>query len=170
MTVDAVTWRNSRPAKRMGAGALIRDERGRVLLVEPTYQDSWEIPGGSVEADESPRAACARELEEELGIRSEVGRLLCLEWQGPEPDRTESMMLVYDGGILTDPSVIRLPPGELASYRFVELDELDGLLVERLSRRLRAAARALADGGVAELEHGVLVRHVAPPEGAGLQD
>ena len=157
MTMDAVTWRNSRPAKRRGAGALVRDERGRVLLVEPTYKDSWEIPGGSVEADESPRAACARELEEELGLRCEVGRLLCLEWQGPEPDRTESMMLVYDGGLITDPSTIRLPPDELASYRFVEVAELDSLLVERLARRVRAALGALADGDVAELEHGVLV-------------
>ena len=158
MTVDAVTWRNSRPAKRMGAGALILDERGRVLLVEPTSQDAWEIPGGSVEADESPRAACTRELEEELGLRREVGRLLCLEWQGPEPDRTESLMLVYDGGLVADPSTIRLAADELASYRFVEVGELDALLVERLARRVHAALGALAGGGVAELEHGVLVR------------
>ena len=163
MTVDAATWRNSRPAKRMGAGALIRDEHGRVLLVQPTYQESWEIPGGSVEADESPRAACVRELEEELGLRREVGRLLCLEWQGPEPDRTESMMLVYDGGLITDPSTIRLAHDELASYRFVEDEQLDALLVERLARRVRAARMALAGGGVAELEHGVPARPSVPP-------
>jgi 8-oxo-dGTP diphosphatase len=41
MTVDAVTWRNSRPKKRMGAGVLLRDGQGRVLLVEPTYKESW---------------------------------------------------------------------------------------------------------------------------------
>ena len=46
MTVDPVTWRNTRPKKRMGAGVLIRDEQGRVLLVEPTYKQSWEIPSG----------------------------------------------------------------------------------------------------------------------------
>ena len=150
------------PRKRMGAAALLSDDQGRVLLVEPTDKDSWEIPGGSVEADESPRAACARELEEELGLPCEVGRLLCLEWQGPEPDRTESMMLVYDGGLITDPSTIRLPSDELASYRFVGVEELDTLLVERLARRVRAALGAFTDGGVAELEHGVPVRSEAP--------
>lgn len=31
------------PRKRMGAGALFVDERDRVLLVEPTYQDYWEL-------------------------------------------------------------------------------------------------------------------------------
>lgn len=139
----------------MGAGVLVRDDEGRVLVVEPTYKQTWEIPGGSVEADESPRAACVREVEEELGLSRGVGRLLCLEWQGPEPDRTESLMFVYDGGVLSDPSSIRLPPDELASFRFVGPDDLDALLVERLARRVRAALGALADGGVVELENGV---------------
>jgi ADP-ribose pyrophosphatase YjhB (NUDIX family) len=38
----------------MAAGALLFDEDGRILLVEPTYKPYWEIPGGVVEADESP--------------------------------------------------------------------------------------------------------------------
>jgi 8-oxo-dGTP diphosphatase len=39
------------PVKRMGSGVLLADATGRVLLVEPTYKDYWEIPGGCVEAD-----------------------------------------------------------------------------------------------------------------------
>jgi 8-oxo-dGTP diphosphatase len=52
------------PRKRMGAGALLTDDRGRLLLVEPTYQPYFEIPGGAVEADESPHTAVVRELQE----------------------------------------------------------------------------------------------------------
>lgn len=37
------------PRKRVTAGALIRDEVGRLLLVEPTYRDRWLTPGGTVE-------------------------------------------------------------------------------------------------------------------------
>jgi hypothetical protein len=29
------------PRKRMGAGVLLSDDQGRVLLVEPTYTDYW---------------------------------------------------------------------------------------------------------------------------------
>ena len=33
---------------------MFRDKAGRVLLLEPSYKPNWEIPGGAVEADESP--------------------------------------------------------------------------------------------------------------------
>jgi 8-oxo-dGTP diphosphatase len=53
------------------AGALI-DPCGRVLLQQRAAHRSmaglWEFPGGKIEAGETPEAALARELEEELGI------------------------------------------------------------------------------------------------------
>jgi len=116
----------------MGAGALICDTHGRVLIVEPTYKDRWEVPGGVVEADESPRAACCRELLEELGVDLSVGRLLVMEWQGPEPERTESMMFLYDGGVL-DGERIALANEELRSYAFIAPDDLGNHLVESRS-------------------------------------
>ncbi|MGW1061169.1 NUDIX domain-containing protein [Micromonospora rubida] len=52
------------PRKRMAAGLLITDADERVLLVEPVYKAEWEIPGGCVEADESPHQAAIRECRE----------------------------------------------------------------------------------------------------------
>ena len=48
----------------VAAGVLFFDEQGRVMLVDPTYKPGWEIPGGYVEAGESPLEACVREVKE----------------------------------------------------------------------------------------------------------
>lgn len=64
----------------MGAAVLFTDPAGRVLLVEPTYKDYWEVPGGAVDADESPYDAAMRELKEELGLSVSPGRLLVVDW------------------------------------------------------------------------------------------
>lgn len=36
----------SLPRKRMAAGALFVDGLGRVLLVDPVYRGTWDLPGG----------------------------------------------------------------------------------------------------------------------------
>jgi 8-oxo-dGTP pyrophosphatase MutT (NUDIX family) len=148
---DLAAWQATLPRKRMGAGVLVCDAEARVLLVEPTYKPDWEIPGGTIEVDESPRAGCVREVREELGLDLAVGRLLVFEWQPSAQDRTESLLFVYDGGVLPPDAEITMPADELASYRFVEPDDMDALVSPRLARRLRAAIAALADGSVAEL-------------------
>jgi 8-oxo-dGTP pyrophosphatase MutT (NUDIX family) len=147
------------PRKRMGAAALLTDVPGRVLLVEPTYKDYWEIPGGSVEADESPYTAVVRELKEELALPVRPGRLLALDWVPPRPHRTEGLMMVFDGGILTPEQTtqIRLPAEELRSWAWCTEQEAGERLSELLTRRITAAARARADGTVVYLENGFLV-------------
>ncbi|MDX8035431.1 MFS transporter [Lentzea sp. BCCO 10_0856] len=46
---------------------LSREKSDRVLLLEPSYKPNWKIPGGAVEADESPWANATRELVEVFG-------------------------------------------------------------------------------------------------------
>jgi 8-oxo-dGTP diphosphatase len=147
------------PRKRMGAGLLLSDGQGRVLLVEPTYKDYWEIPGGTVETDESPYAAVVRELEEELALVLRPGRLLVTDWVPPRQDRTEGLMLLFDGGILTAEQTgrIRLPADELRSWAWCTGAEATQRLSGLLARRIAAAVRARADGTTAYLENGLVV-------------
>lgn len=61
----------------MAAGALCRERAGRALLVDPVYRDTWDLPGGAVEAEELPREACLREVAEEFRLDRQVGRGPC---------------------------------------------------------------------------------------------
>lgn len=140
------------------SGVLFRDDRDRVLLVEPTYKPTWEIPGGMVEKGESPREACRREVEEELGLAIEAGRLLCVDYARPPFAGWEGLRFVFDGGVLDlgMMSLMRLQQSELASWRFVGPDDVDDLVAAPLGRRIRAAVAACSGGGGARyLEDGV---------------
>jgi 8-oxo-dGTP diphosphatase len=145
------------PRKRMAAGVLLRDGAGRVLLVEPTYKNHWELPGGAVEADESPYDAVIREVTEELSVVVAPGRILVVDWVPPLADRTEGVIVVYDGGVVEPgfAAQIRLNRGELRSWAWSTLAEADTRLSPLLARRVRAAVRAAEDGATTYLEDGL---------------
>ncbi|MBG0829737.1 NUDIX hydrolase [Planomonospora sp. ID67723] len=142
--------------KWVSSGALIRDAAGAVLLVDPVYKPQWDVPGGVVEAGESPTAACRRELAEELGLDRPTGRLLAVDWIAPRPGWPDGMMLLYDGGVLTPGEIaaIRLPADELAGWMLADPDRVPSLVPAALARRIAAALRAAADGTVISLDGG----------------
>lgn len=97
MTDNEHETKMARP--RMAAGALFFDASDRLLLVEPSYKDYQDIPGGYVEQGESPREACVREVREELGIEPSIGRLLVVDW-APNPGEGDKVLYLFDGGRL----------------------------------------------------------------------
>ena len=142
--------------KRMAASAFFRDSEGRVLLVNPVYKDAWDLPGGAVEAEESPHAACRREVAEELGLDRPPGRILAVDWVPSRPERPEGVIVVYDGGVLSEAETneIVLADGELAGFAFVHGDEVAGLVTPLLARRVASCLHAVAARTVAALENG----------------
>jgi 8-oxo-dGTP diphosphatase len=128
------------------AAAALVDRRGRVLLAQRPAGKSlgglWEFPGGKVEPGESPEAALARELNEELGLmvtpdamepfsfasHPSEGRHLLMplfllrEWRG-EPQALEAQALAWAF------------PEEFSRYPMPPADgPLAAQLLERLSR------------------------------------
>jgi 8-oxo-dGTP pyrophosphatase MutT (NUDIX family) len=143
----------------MASAVLFRDERDRALLVEPTYKDYWEMPGGAVNADESPYVAAVREVKEELAISAKLGRLLVVDWVPPRAGRTEGVSFVYDGGLLDQSGVsaICLAAGELRRWAWCTTAEASRRLSGLLTRRLTASLRALDLGVTFYLENGAHV-------------
>jgi 8-oxo-dGTP pyrophosphatase MutT (NUDIX family) len=70
---------NGQPVVRAGGGVVWRPSRrgGLVYAVvhRPAYDD-WTLPKGKVDGDETEEEAALREVEEEIGVRCQLGRHL----------------------------------------------------------------------------------------------
>ena len=103
----------------MVGAAVVRE--GRVLACRrtapPEAAGRWELPGGKVEDGETPEAALAREVGEELGCTVEVGAWLAAE--APIEERYAlrvALCRLVDG----EPE-----PTEHDALRWLTADELD---------------------------------------------
>ena len=142
---------DSLPTRRLASSALIRDPRGRVLIVEPNYRDGWTLPGGTVEAGEDPRTGCFREVVEEVGLHLPEGRLLVVAHGLSAGIWGDSVAFLYDGGVIPEDTEITLQEEELDSHRWAETGEIPGYMGERMGRMILSGLEQLETGGVSEL-------------------
>ena len=138
---------------RVAAYALVRDDRGRVLLchIAPSVGvgDIWTLPGGGIDFGEPPAQAVLRELTEETGLRGELGRLVDVSDRlfgtADEGARLHAIRIVYEvritGGSLRDE-----PDGSTDTCRWVTIDEARELPLGELARRSLADVAVAAVG------------------------
>jgi 8-oxo-dGTP diphosphatase len=121
----------SRPAvaERVPAGRLVVAaavlHQGRVLAQQrahpPSTAGRWELPGGRVEPNESPRDALVRECREELAVEIVPGAQL-----GPDVPLPVGDVLRVHAARLADPAAQPVPV-EHAALRWVDVTELADL-------------------------------------------
>lgn len=130
---------NNLPKKRMGAGMLLLNEKGEILLVKPSYREHWSIPGGGVEEGESPREACIREVREETGLEIVNIKFLVVGYNPEEGEKTESLQFIFYGGVLNSNDKVKVDGKEITEYKFATIGEA----VKLLGGEKRALANAL---------------------------
>ena len=136
------------PRKRAISQVLVRDTDGRVLLCNLTYKQDWDLPGGVVEVNESPRLAAYREVEEETGLSLEQGRLLLTDWLPPWSGWDDAVCLVFDGGVHEAALLDDVVPQarEIRQVRFCTMTEVHHLCADFTARRIDSALASLAAG------------------------
>ena len=145
------------PRKRAIGQMLVRDLDGRVLLCNLTYKTDWDLPGGVVEVDESPRDAVGREVEEELGLAIPAGPLVLTDWLPAWSGWDDALCLVFDGGAhdasLAD-SIVR-EAREIRTAEFCTIEQVHERCADFTARRIRAALRAVESGVPGYTESGI---------------
>jgi len=124
-------------AKFVVSAVVLRDEHGRILVVRKRGTSRYMLPGGKIEAGETPVQAAIRELQEEVGADLQATELTFLgRWTtvaAKEPDH------LVEGHIFEHPwiaglsvqaeidDLLWLHPDEMASRT-----DLAPLLTERV--------------------------------------
>ncbi|WP_221176385.1 NUDIX hydrolase [Nocardioides marmorisolisilvae] len=135
------------PRKRAISQMLIRDTQERVLLCQLTYKKDWDLPGGVVEVGESPQLAVGREVEEELGLKLDTGRLVLTDWLPAWGGWDDAVCLVFDGGTHAPELVEQIvrQKREIKSARFCTVEEVHELCADFTARRIVSALINLTD-------------------------
>ncbi len=146
----------SLPKKRVGAGALIFNDKKELLIVKPHYKDYWSIPGGTVDANESPKQACIREVKEEIDLNLKECRFLCVDYVLGEGDRGEAFQFIFYGGVLSENEMkeIKLTDGELTEYKFVKPADALPYMNPKL-KRISKCLEAIENNTAFYLENGI---------------
>ena len=122
--------------------AAIIEQRGRLLICQRRrggpFELKWEFPGGKIRRCETPRAALARELLEELGVAARIGREI-YRTRHRYPEMGEGVEIVFFAATRLFPAprnivfdqIIWARPDDLRRYDFLDADRA---LVARLVR------------------------------------
>lgn len=143
----------------MSAGVLFYDQAGRVLIVEPSYKEHWDIPGGACDEGEPPWRTADREIREELGIVRPPGQLIVIDYIPANDRMPEGMAFIFDGGQITEDDVAKLhiTDPEIVSVTLTPLAEAAQKLKPILGRRIAAALDAARSAKLVICEDGRLV-------------
>ena len=119
----------------MGVGVVVRDPRGRLLLVQrgiDPRRGEWALPAGFLDEGEDPRAAAARECREETGLDVAVGELLGLFPAAGDTSFFLSFAASVTGGVLA-------AGDDATDARFFGPDELPTLAFDSTRAAVSAA-------------------------------
>ncbi|SEQ13413.1 ADP-ribose pyrophosphatase YjhB, NUDIX family [Lentzea xinjiangensis] len=100
---------------------LVHVEAGRLLVVRSRHKKAFYLPGGKIEAGESPAGALRREVREELGVELDEPAVL-KRYVAPAYGEGEGAvvdMTCFTASLLGTPR----PTSEIAELTYVTRDE-----------------------------------------------
>jgi mutator protein MutT len=107
-----------------GVNAVIRNDKGDVLIARRSDGGTWDIPGGAIEPGELPAEALRREVREETGLDVRILGIAGVfggkpfRHTYPDGNRVEGFCVTFDCEIAG--GELKSVDGETTAFRFVD--------------------------------------------------
>ena len=109
---------------RQCAAVIIRRGNGELLVIRQSYgQGFWGVPGGAVDAGETPQQAAVREAREEVGVEVKLNRIIGI-YTLRGGGRPEIRAYVYEGAAYQEQFELRIDASEIAAALWLKPEEL----------------------------------------------
>lgn len=106
---------------------------GRLLIVHSPYKQYWGVPGGIIDAGETPKQAAIREVQEEVGIILDFDTLEFAMATSRVLGRLGyNYQFIFRASITQEQiDALVLQPGEIDQRAFISRDEVKGAAAEQ---------------------------------------
>lgn len=106
------------------AAAIIENEKILTMYYQYGGQDVYNLPGGNLEFGESLTLALTRELEEELGIKVEIGKLMIVGEVHFPTSQKQTIHFVFEGHISVGTPILNPEHTSARAIRWLGIEEL----------------------------------------------
>ncbi len=126
------------PKKQIGTAIIFLNTKNELLIVKPDYKESWLVPGGSTDEDESPLNSAIREVREEIGLEITTLKLIGVYYGHSHGVFSDSLKFIFYGGILVENQIsqIILQKSELTEFKFTPINDAIPLLSNSLKKSI----------------------------------
>ncbi|HTW96359.1 MAG TPA: NUDIX hydrolase [Candidatus Methylomirabilis sp.] len=122
----------SSDSKHQSAGAIIKDDLGRILMINRTnFPFGWAIPAGHVDTGETPEQAVIRETKEEVNLNIIKMRLVgqeFLSWNKCSRGTTGHEFSIFE--VLSWQGKIKGEADEMNDWRWIKKNKLPKIKIE----------------------------------------
>ncbi len=141
----------SLPRKHFASAAMIFND-DRLLIVKTSYKEGWVLPGGGVDENEGPYAACMREVAEEVGLTVTSARLGGTAFLNTNPVRGDIVELFWICDV-ADRGAVKIDGHEIVDAMWATRDECKQIMRYGLGFRTLAVWDAWSAGRAAYIEN-----------------
>lgn len=115
--------------KRVNAvyALLYNKDNNQVLMVNNKDNNSWTLPGGAVEDNETLEQAIIREVQEETGLLVKVGDIVSINERFFEEDKIHAIFFTFSAEIIGGNISIQYPD-EISKIEWVDINIANELM------------------------------------------